>query len=103
MGLVRRLTEELLNIPLGEIRLQVFKGLVQDAPDELLWGILLALIALLATVLWALWKEAWRLAMRYPVPVLKLVGLVVGGFLALDALFDFLLPVLDLLLGRPTR
>ena len=45
---MRRLTGEILNIPLDQIQLEVFKAFLSEVPDELLPVILLIPVLLLA-------------------------------------------------------
>ena len=56
MGLVRRLIQELLNIPLDEIRIKLFKELLPQVPD---WGLGIALVLILMSAFGTargLWK-----------------------------------------------
>lgn len=100
MGIVRRILEELLNIPLDKVRLDLWREFLPQVPDEALVFTLLVLATFLAMAILGLAGGVSRLVMRNPIPVLQLVALVVFGFLGLDTLVDFLLPVVDELRER---
>ena len=102
MGFLRRLIDDILNIPLNEMRLRLFTEVLREAPIEAVLLTIAVLGLLMVGVFIGLWKGWARLANRYPVPVLKLVGLLVGSLLALDALIDFLAPAIHEVLRRTT-
>ena len=96
MGIVRRILQEILNIPLDNIRLDLFEEFISLAQvtDEMLIGTLIVLaMTLVATVVGlARWVTGVVMRRRNPLP--HLIVPVVVGFLSLDTLVDFLLAVI---------
>ena len=105
MGIIRRILQEILNIPLDEMRLQLFKDVLPEAPTEALGGTVAVLFILLFSTAAGLLTGVVQLAKRSPTPhvVALLVVSLVVGLLAVDTVADFLRPVLDELRERLYR
>lgn len=106
MGIARQILEEIVNIPLDEIRLQVFKEHLPLVPDWAVWLV----FGILGVFLWlgilgmakgvaslVVWMRERGLT---PGALILLVVVVALGLLWVDGLLDFLLPVTDELRER---
>ena len=106
MGIVRRIIEEIVNIPLDEIRLRVFTETLPQVSTEVVLGVALMLGAFLGIGLWGFVTGVTGLVMWMatrgltPHRLILLVVVVVLGLLWVDGLVDFLLPVADELRKR---
>ena len=103
MGIVRRLAQELLSIPLDEIRLDQFEEFISrpQVTDEMLVGtlIVLALILVMSTLGYVMWVMGMvRRGRRFDRP--QVILWMVGGLLCIDGGADFFVAALLELLGR---
>ena len=105
MGVVRRIIEEIANSYLDDIRLDIFKTILADAPYEFL---VIAVFLVGAPTLMVISGYAWWAWMRLMAlmngrpPRVDLFLRLVFGLLGVDGLVDFWLAVVRELQGRPS-
>lgn len=101
MGVVRWIFDEILKIPLDEIRQTLFEDLLPLVPDELLPVAFLMLVMVMAAMGWNLYKGIrWAVRWQRPVP---LFFLMLGACLSFVTLLGLFGAVLAEVQGRTTN